>query len=133
MSLKKNSTPADAVRRAVHASRVTHSASRFLIGVSAHSLKEAKEAEKAGADFITLGPVYMTPSKLKYGEPVGIDIFKNICSKVKIPVFAIGGIKSRNLKDVKKAGAYGIAMISEIFGAEDIKRKAREIIGLMNQ
>ncbi len=127
VQLTQSSIPADAVRKAVHASRITHHASRFLIGVSTHSLKEAKEAEKGGADFVTLGPIYRTPSKLKYGRPLGIDVLKDVGNKVKIPVFAIGGIKSREVKEVKKAGAYGVAMISEIFGAEDIKGKTKEI------
>ena len=55
---------------------------------------------------------------------------KAVSKKVKIPVFAIGGIKSHRIKHIKNAGAYGVAMISEIFGAEDIKKKAEEIIGL---
>ncbi|MBI5408518.1 MAG: thiamine phosphate synthase [Nitrospirae bacterium] len=125
VQLTQNSIPADAVRKAVHASR-------FLIGVSTHSLKEAKDAEKAGADFITLGPIFRTPSKLKYGRPLGIDTLKEVAGKIKIPVLAIGGIKSHRVKEVKQSGAYGAAMISEIFGAEDIKEKAQEIIGLMS-
>jgi len=131
--LTQNSIPADAARNAVHASGVSHSASRFLIGVSTHSLKEAKEAEKRGADFITLGPVYRTPSKSKYGKPLGTDELKIVCGKVKIPVFAIGGIKSHRVKEVNQAGAYGAAMISEILGAEDIKEKAKEITFLINR
>ncbi|RJQ52390.1 MAG: thiamine phosphate synthase [Nitrospiraceae bacterium] len=120
VQLTQNSIPADAVRRVVK--------DKLMIGVSTHSLKEAKEAEKARADFITLGPVYRTPSKLKYGKPVGIDILKTVCGKVNIPVFAIGGIKNNKIKEAKEAGAYGIAMISEIFGAEDIREKARETV-----
>ncbi len=135
--LTQNSVPADAVRRVVHAclppacrSGRDRQASRFLIGVSTHSLKEAKEAERAGADFITLGPIYRTPSKLKYGSPLGIDTLREISKKIKIPVFAIGGVKSHRVKEVKKAGAYGIAIISEIFRAEDVQKKAKEVIGL---
>jgi len=130
--LTQNSIPAGAVRKALQASRITHHASRFLIGISTHSLKEAKDAEKEGADFITLGPVYKTPSKLKYGKPLGIDILNQISRKVRIPVFAIGGIKSKKIVEVKKAGAFGAAMISEIFGAEDIEGKAREVMNLIN-
>jgi thiamine-phosphate pyrophosphorylase len=120
--LTQNSIPAGAVRKVVK--------NKLLIGVSTHSLKEAKEAEKAGADFITLGPIYRTPSKLKYGKPLGLDKLAEVSSKIKIPVFAIGGIKSHRVKTVSKAGAYGVAMISEIFGAEDIEEKAKEIIYL---
>jgi thiamine-phosphate pyrophosphorylase len=121
--LAQNSIPAGAVRKAVHASQ-----SQFLIGVSTHSLKEAKEAEKAGADFITLGPIYRTPSKLKYGKPLGIETLRTVSKKINIPVFAIGGVKGSKIKDLKRAGAYGVAMISEVFGAEDIQKKTEDII-----
>lgn len=121
--LSQNSIPADAVRKAVK--------KKLMIGVSAHSLKEAREAEKGGADFITFGPVYRTPSKLKYGKPAGVSALHDVCDRVNIPVFAIGGIKGRGIGEVKKAGAYGVAMISEIFCAENIEGKAGEIIGLM--
>ncbi|MBI5057589.1 MAG: thiamine phosphate synthase [Nitrospirae bacterium] len=129
--LTQNSIPADAVRKAVHSSLVTRHSSPFLIGVSTHSLKEAKEAEKAGADFITFGPIYKTPSKLKYGKPPGLDTLKKVSRKIKVPVFAIGGIKSHRVNEAKNAGAYGVAMISEILGADDIKGKTREMIGLL--
>lgn len=121
--LTQNSIPADAVKRTVR--------KKLLIGVSTHSLKEARDAERAGADFITFGPVYMTPSKLKYGRPLGTGKLKNICSRVHIPVHAIGGIKSHKIKETEKAGAFGVALISEIFAAEDIKGKAKELIGIL--
>jgi thiamine-phosphate pyrophosphorylase len=118
--LTQNSIPIDAVKRVVK--------NKLIIGASTHSLKEAAAAEKAGADFITLGPVYRTPSKMKYGRPIGLDVLKKVSGKVKIPVFAIGGIKSHRVEAVGKAGAYGVAMISEIFGAGDIKGKSKDII-----
>ncbi len=121
--LTQNSIPADAVRKAVK--------KKLLIGVSTHSLKEAKVAEKAGADFITLGPVYRTQSKLKYGRPIGINTLKKVSGEMKIPVFAIGGVRSHRVREVRKAGSYGIAMISEIFGAKDIKKKTKNIISLL--
>lgn len=117
--LTQNSIPADAVRKVVK--------NRLLLGVSTHSLKEAREAEKGGADFLTLGPICRTSSKLKYGKPLGLEILKDVCRRVKIPVFAIGGIKSNKILEMKKAGAFGVAMISEIFGTEDIEGKAREV------
>lgn len=118
--LTQNSIPAYAVRKAVK--------NKLLIGVSTHSLKEAKEAEKGGADFITFGPVYNTPSKLEYGKPLGIDALKDVSRKIKIPVFALGGVKSGKIDEVKRSGAYGAAMIAEILCADDIKGKAREVV-----
>jgi thiamine-phosphate pyrophosphorylase len=123
--LTQNSIPADAVKKVVK--------NRLLIGVSTHSLKEAKEAEKKGADFITLGPVYKTPSKLKYGAPLGLNRLENVCKEMNIPVFALGGVKAENIDEVKKSGAYGAAMISEILCANDIKKKTRELIDILGE
>lgn len=118
--LGQKSMPAYAVRKIVH--------ERFLIGVSTHSMDEAIRADEEGADFITLGPIYETPSKLKYGNPIGIDIIKKVKAKVSTPVFAIGGIKEKMVKEVIDAGADGIALISGILGAADVKSAAKNYI-----
>lgn len=101
---------------------------KMLIGVSAHSIKEAEAAEQQGADFITFGPVFHTPSKARYGEPVGTGLLKEACNRLKIPVYAIGGIKRENMKDAVAAGARGVAMISAILGSGDIKKSAEGLI-----
>lgn len=121
--LGQKSIPAYAVRKIVK--------DKFMIGVSAHSIEEAKQAEKEGADFITLGPVYKTPSKLKYGQPLGVDIIRKAKAEISIPVFAIGGIKQDRIKEVLGAGADGIALISGILAAEDIKQKTRKFVELL--
>jgi len=121
--LTQRSIPVNAVRQCIR--------DRLMIGVSTHSLDEAIEAEDGGADFITLGPVFPTPSKMKYGDPVGIDTLKKVCRRVSIPVFAIGGIKAGRIREVMDAGAYGVAMISEIFGAPDIRHRAGEIVKII--
>ena len=123
--LTQQSIPADAVRRAVKG--------KLLIGVSVHSMKEAEDAEKRGADFITLGPVYKTTSKLKYGAPLGIDAFKKVTAKIKIPVFAIGGVKINRINELKKAGAFGAAMISGIFETSNIRCKTEKLIKILSK
>jgi thiamine-phosphate pyrophosphorylase len=120
--LTQNSIPVSAVRETVR--------SKLVIGVSTHSLKEAKEAVKGGADFITFGPVYSTPSKLKYGKPVGLNALKKVSSQAHVPVFALGGINSSKVRDVRDAGAYGAAMIREVLDSDNIKLKSQEIINL---
>jgi thiamine-phosphate pyrophosphorylase len=100
-----------------------------LIGVSTHSLKEAKIAEAEGADFITLGPIFYTPSKAGYGEPLGIDIVKTVKAEIGIPVFPVGGIKKKNLDIVMGAGANGVAVISAIMVADEPEVEAEEMIG----
>ena len=123
--LTQSSIPVDAVRTAV--------GGKLLIGVSTHSLKEAREAEKGGADFITFGPVYRTLSKIKYGAPVGLDILGKVCRKTRIPVFALGGVKMNRIKSVKEAGAHGVSMISEIFMADDVRKKSVELISKLDE
>lgn len=92
-----------------------------LIGQSTHFVEEARKAEEEGADFVTFGPIFATPSKLKYGPPLGTEALATVKEKVRIPIFAIGGIKTHNIKDVLKAGAYGIAIISAVMAAEDVE------------
>jgi thiamine-phosphate pyrophosphorylase len=118
--LTQNSIPVGAVRDAVK--------NKLMIGVSTHSLREAKEAEKGGADFITYGPVFRTTSKVKYGAPKGLDALKKVSGKMNIPVFALGGVKAGRIEKVKKAGASGVAMISEILKAENIQKKSKELV-----
>ncbi len=93
------------------------SGDRFMIGVSTHHLREAKEAEAGGADFITFGPVFETPSKMVYGPPVGLRRLSNVAKELRIPVFAIGGIRVEKIKSVLEKGAYGAAVISAILGS----------------
>ncbi|MEK7680280.1 MAG: thiamine phosphate synthase [Deltaproteobacteria bacterium] len=101
---------------------------RLLLGVSAHGIKEAQKAEDEGADFITLGPIYPTPSKLDYGPPLGLDVLKKTREAVHIPLFAIGGIGRDRLKDVINAGADGAALIRAIFASTDIGKAVGEIL-----
>lgn len=84
---------------------------RKLIGVSAHSLREAIAAQRAGADFITFGPVFATPSKKKYGSPLGLRKLEQVCRKIKIPVYALGGLSLDQLPLVRARGAHGLAAI----------------------
>ncbi len=100
----------------------------LLIGVSTHSLVEAQEAEREGADFITFGPIFPTPGKARYGEPVGIGKLVEASRSIETPIFAIGGIDKDKLGEVRAAGTHGAAIISAILGAPDIEESAREII-----
>ncbi|MCX8069345.1 MAG: thiamine phosphate synthase [Thermodesulfovibrionales bacterium] len=106
---------------------------RLQIGMSTHSIKEAIESEFDGADFLTFGPVFATPSKMKYGEPLGIQLLTEAVKKIKIPLFAIGGIKLDNLKDVKTTGAKNIALISGILASKDIYDTTKKYISLLGE
>ena len=99
-----------------------------LIGVSTHCVAEASSAEAEGADFITLGPVYETPSKSAYGPPLTTAVIKETAKELSIPIFAIGGITTERVEEVTSAGASGVAVIAEILFAEDIRGKTSELI-----
>lgn len=104
----------------------------MLIGVSTHTIEEAIGAESEGADFITFGPVYETPSKKKYGPPVGIERLKEVTEKVSIPVFGLGGIKADRVVDILKSGAWGVALISAILSSDDIEGESMKFMRLLS-
>jgi thiamine-phosphate pyrophosphorylase len=118
--LGQMSMPVSAVRKIV--------GSDMLIGVSTHNLYEAQDAEAGGADFITIGPIFATPKKMRYGAPTGADFIRVVKEHIKIPVFGLGGIKHDTISQVMEAGADGIAMISEIFAAHDIRKASRNTL-----
>ncbi|USG99002.1 thiamine phosphate synthase [Thermococcus argininiproducens] len=99
-------------------------APNLIIGASVYSLEEALKAEKEGADYLGAGAVFPTPTKLDV-RVIGIDGLKKILESIKIPVVAIGGINHENVKEVLKTGVDGVAIISAIIGAENV-RKATE-------
>jgi thiamine-phosphate pyrophosphorylase len=102
--------------------------SQKCIGVSTHSLQEAREAEQNGADFVLFGPVYFTDSKAAYGAPQGLPALKTIVDNVSLPVYAIGGIKSKNIESTKNIGVRGVALISAIVSAESPKKAAEQML-----
>ena len=104
-----------------------------LLGASTHSLDEAKEAERGGADFILFGPVYFTPSKASYGAPQGLEALKKIVEKISLPVYAIGGIKPENIEDVRSIRVRGVALISAIMSANGPKPATQKILSLLQR
>jgi thiamine-phosphate pyrophosphorylase len=87
---------------------------RLAIGASVHSLQDALDAERQGADWIVFGPVYDTPSKRRWGAPQGVDRLATVTAAVRIPVIAIGGITPERVAAVRAAGAAGVAAIAAI-------------------
>ncbi len=100
---------------------------RGLIGISTHSVQEALAAEKDGADYIGLGPIYPTTTK-QTRPPLGCGVIREVKEKVRIPIFAIGGINQINLKEVLEAGATGVAVISAILTSPDITQVTRAFL-----
>lgn len=82
---------------------------KLFVIVSTHSLQEAKLAQDIGADMVTISPVFSSPNK---GEPIGLDMLKEVCDNLKIPVIALGGITSQKEIDaVIEQGVAGFASI----------------------
>lgn len=98
-----------------------------FIGISTHSPDQARAAEAAGADYIGFGPIAKTVTK-DAGEIVGTEGLLAVKRSVAIPVIAIGGITGRNLSEVLRAGADGIAVIGAVLGARDIVAASRELV-----
>jgi thiamine-phosphate pyrophosphorylase len=83
----------------------------FLVGVSCHSLDDARRAESAGANYLFFGPVFETPAKKQFGAPQGVEKLAEVCRSVRIPVIAIGGMSGDRSFECLRAGAAGIAAI----------------------
>ena len=112
VQLTSRSLPVEAARALLPPDR--------LIGVSTHSVEEAKQAEKAGADFLLFGPVFDTPSKRAYGPPQGLEKLRRVADSVTRPVFAVGGVTPERTASCLAHGAWGVAVISAIAGAERV-------------
>jgi thiamine-phosphate pyrophosphorylase len=97
-----------------------------ILGVSAETVEQAVQAEKNGADYLGVGAMFPTFTKLDT-EPVTFDTLKAICSAVTIPVVAIGGINEQNIIQLKGSGIAGVAVVSAIFAQPDIMAAASRL------
>ena len=100
----------------------------LIVGVSTHSLEGARLAETQGADFITFSPIYDTPSKAGYGSPQGLSLLRQVTQAVHLPVLALGGITLHRVSECLQQGAFGVAMISDIWDSTYIKQQSSEYI-----
>lgn len=103
-----------------------------ILGVSAQTVEQAILAEQRGADYLGVGAVFPTGSKAD-AEDVSLETLKNICEAVDIPVIAIGGIGKNNVSQLRSSGICGVAVISAIFGAKDIRTATAELKTLTRQ
>ncbi len=99
-----------------------------IVGISTHSLAQARQAECDGADYIGVGPVFATGTKPGV-KPVGLELVKAVTGQIAIPFFAIGGITLQNLDAVLAAGATRIAVVSAILNGADVAAAAKNFKG----
>lgn len=99
-----------------------------VIGISTHAIEEARAAERDGADYIGVGPVFETKSKVDVVAPVSTRYVELVAAEIRIPFVAIGGIKLHNVDQVLAAGATRICAISEIVGSADVQGTCRAFL-----
>lgn len=118
--LRGNSLPVSVARQLLGAQR--------LLGVSVHAVEEVLSAQSQGADYIVLGPIYETPSKQMFGPPLGIHTLEKACRLVRIPIIGIGGVTAARAREMRRAGAFGVAVITAVLGADDVESATRELL-----
>lgn len=99
-----------------------------IIGASTHDPDEARKAERAGADYVSLGPIYPTRTKKDAHAPRGLELLREVRRATRLPIVAIGGITPGNAPAALEAGADSVAMISELLTRDDPAEAAREAI-----
>ena len=103
----------------------------LMIGISTHSPDQARAAVSGGADYIGVGPLFATQTKIDVCDPVGLDYLDYVVQNLKIPFVAIGGIKEHNLAAILKAGARTVALVTDIVGNPDITGKIKRLQSIM--
>ena len=101
-----------------------------IIGVTAKTVGQAKEAEAAGANYLGSGAIFATGTKLD-AKPLALEDFVSVCSSVSIPVVAIGGITAENVNYLKNTPMAGVAVVGGIFDTDDIKSETQKIFNLV--
>ena len=97
-----------------------------IIGVSVQTVEQAQQAQAAGADYLGVGAIFATPTKPE-AEALGIDALAAICKAVDIPVVAIGGLTKQTIPQLSGSAAAGVALVSAIFAAEDIRQTTQDL------
>lgn len=95
-----------------------------ILGISTHNILQARKAQAAGADYISVGPIFYTATK-GYEPPVGIHYLKQVKKEITIPIVAIGAINLQNLNAILNAGESSVAICSAIICSDDIKQTTR--------
>lgn len=104
-----------------------------IIGLTVHNVKEAVRAEKIGADYIGLSPIFHTSTKKDAGKVCGTSMITKVRKKVKLPIVAIGGINKQNVADVIKAGADSAAAISSVIRSDNVQKEVSDFIKIIKE
>ncbi len=104
-----------------------------IIGITVHNEHEAIVAEKAGADYIGLSPIFVTSTKINAGLPCGTQMIGEVRKKTNIPIVAIGGITKQNVADVIISGADSAAAISAVLNSENVGKEVSDFINIIRE
>ena len=104
-----------------------------IIGLTIHNLNEAIAAERSGADYVGLSPIFATSTKKDAGKPCGTGMIKKVRKKISIPIVAIGGITKQNVADAIKAGADSAAAISAVISSNDVQKEVSDFIMIIRE
>ncbi len=99
-----------------------------IIGVTVHNTEEAVNAEKSGADYVSVSPVFHTDTKKDAGMQVGLEMVEKVRETVSIPVMGIGGINAKNASRVIAAGADAVSVVSSIVGSENVEEASKKLL-----
>ena len=102
-----------------------------IIGLTVHNVEEAVDAEKKGADYVGLSPIFVTSTKKDAGEACGVPMITEVKKHISIPVVVIGGITGENIEEVMKAGADSAVAISDVITVDDVFAKITELRKIM--
>lgn len=100
----------------------------FSIGCSVHSFEAAEKRAAEGTDFLTYSPIYPTASKPGYGPAVGVENLAKLVARVKLPVFALGGITPARVAECLAAGAFGVAGMSGVMAPKNAGEQAKHYL-----
>jgi thiamine-phosphate pyrophosphorylase len=104
-----------------------------LIGLSTHHADQVKEADRLRPDYIGFGPIFIPGSKQGHDPVVGLEGLRQVRPLTKLPMFAIGGIQVDHVQAIRQAGADGVAVISAVLKAADVKQAVRDLIAQISQ
>ena len=101
-----------------------------IIGISVHTLEQAREAEAGGADYLGVGPIFSSTTK-QARPPLGCDVLKQFRREVRTPIIAIGGISASNVRQVMAARVDGVAVVSAVLSRPDVATATAELVGIL--
>lgn len=104
-----------------------------IVGLTVHNVKEAIRAEKMGADYVGLAPIYNTDTKEDSGIPCGPETIAQVRKNINLPIVAVGGVNKNNVKEVISKGADSVVSVSAVLSSDDVKKEIGDFIKIIKE